>query len=307
MTNVADDTAKRRKSTIDAPRTAGGFKLDVNDPRIVLVTDRDHYLYSPRVHYKPTPDIGEALAQGNQTKPITLQKDGEDRWLVVDGRQEIISGRAHSKKHGVDILVECVFKKFKSNAEARIFSIKADLRVSDDPMSHAERVHTDLKILGDKKTVADAWSVSVATVDNWLSLLDLSDDVKEKVRDRTIDAVNARKLTVLPREKQTATVKEMVAVGATRGAPAGKAIAEAKAGKKVTGVVVGKKMLTRDFVTDYLSYLEVPSGDRKSAATNTTTLAVINTLKALLGDKDVVAQLPAHHQAAWKKALKDKK
>lgn len=249
------------KSAMKARRTAAAFLVDVMDECLVLVKDESHYLYNPRVHYPPTEGIGLALAEGRQTKDIVAMKDGEDRFLIVDGRQEVISGRAHVKKHGGTIMVRVLVKRFKNPAEAVTFMNLADLRVKDDPIAIAERVQHSLKWLGTNVEVAKSmgWK-SPVTAENYLKLLDLDEEVKAAVRrgpDKGgINETAGRRLADLPREQQREALKQMIETGATRGASAQKAVTEAKQGKKITGKVEGKKMLTRPFVTAFRSDLE---------------------------------------------------
>lgn len=296
---------KRKKSALEGvARAAAPFQMSVNDPRLILVKDENHFLYNPRVHYPPNLDIGESLASGHQTKDIVVMKDGDDRLLVVDGRQEIIGGRAYSKKHGVDIIVTVKVKRFKDNKEAVIFMNKADLRVDDDPITTAERMLLSKRTLGTDLEVAKSMGYKTATtVENYLKLLDLDDEVKKAVRKGPdkggIDATAARRLVSMPREEQVKTLSEMIAAGATRGAAAQKAITEKKSGKKVTGKVDGKKMFTRDFVTALNTNLE------EVKHPGVKLVIVVN--RALLGDADAVKELPAPLQAAWKKAQKAQK
>lgn len=296
------ETKARKKSALEgAARVAAPYALSVMDPRIILVKDESHFLYNPRVHYPPSPEIGEALATGHQTKDIVVMKDGDERLLVVDGRQEVISGRAYVKKHGGDILVNVRIKRFKDNKEAVIFMNKADLHIPDDPITTAERMLISKRTLVTDLEVAKSFGLkSATTVENYLKLLDLDDEVKKAVRNGPdkggIDTVAARRLVSLSRDEQRKTLSEMIAAGAVRGAAAQKAVTEARAGKKVTGKVEGKKMLTRAFVAALI--LELETSKIKGADLSLTLL------KGILGDKKSVNSLPEKYKTAWTKALK---
>lgn len=297
------------KTAADLSRSVTTFAVEASDPRLILVTNEDHFLFNTRVNYPVNEELAFSLANGGQTRPITLTKDGET-FLVVDGRQEVKAARwidqlidandpRVSFRGGQKMLLNAMVRRFKDAQEAVVFMNRADARIEDTDMAKAERAHHAMKWLaGDKKRVAESMGVgvSVQTLENWLKLLDLDPTVQEAVRSREMPGHVARTMIegkALPKERQRQVLGEMRSVGATKGAAGKKAIAEAKAGDKITGKPTGKRMFSRPLAEAWVTEL-IRNQSIRSGST------MHDFVRVILGDKAAEKEL----QDGWRAALK---
>jgi hypothetical protein len=104
----------------------------------------------------------------------------------------------------------------------------------------------------------------------------------------------ARRFRALDHGKQRELLDEMRQKGVMHGAVANRAVTAKKNGKEITTGQMGKKMLTREFVEDYLAELEPV---KTLGAT-----AVRANLRFLLGDKAALAavEMTSYRDAANK-------
>jgi hypothetical protein len=131
---------ERNKTTADLSRAQTMFLIYASDKRLILVTNDEHYLYNPRVKYPPNEELAFSLANGIQTAPIALIKDGSN-FLVIDGCQEVIAARwidslidagdeRAAFRGGHKMELNAMVYKFKDEAEAVAFVKRADARRS---------------------------------------------------------------------------------------------------------------------------------------------------------------------------------
>ena len=211
------------KQSLTGATRSNLFKLDPSDERIKIVgidTDdkstNDHPLWDRRVLLP----VDEALVLNmmvyGMIDPVKIRREG-DIYVVVDGRQRLRACREANKrllaegKEGIraKLLIE-------RGDDAFMYGVMVSAnenRQDDDIMVKAEKANTLMAMGKSMKETAVAFGVTEQAVRNWLAMLELSPEVKAKVKSGVIAASAAAKLAPLGRDEQIEALKEMEEAG----------------------------------------------------------------------------------------------
>jgi len=235
------------KTAIDAPRTNAFM---VEPERLVLVTDKEHPLYDPRVHDAPEESLIRNIMVYGVIEPVIVRTNG-DAIEVVAGRQRVkasIEANKRLEAEGKEPLrVPCMVKR---GQEADLFGVtisENEQRRDDTPLAKADKAQRLLNMGKTEEELAIAFGVSRQTVKNWLKLQELSAPVRKAVERGEIPATAAGELSGLSGEEQKKRLEEMKAAG-------GKVtVTRAKQAAKGEKAVPGVRMKSRKEITETLN------------------------------------------------------
>ncbi len=232
------------QQAVDAPRSS---LFQVRPEDLFIITDKKHPRYDKRVELPLDEGLAASVHASGVIEPIIAWKDG-DRIEVLDGRQRTraaVESNKTRKKTGATLLrVPVVLRKIADDAVATSIRNQANIRVPDTILAKAESVKHDMEIHGKSESQAAAErGVGVATVKQWLRLLDCSAKVRAAVDEGRITLTHAvTHLAKLRREDQDAALAELVQHrgGAARGPNKGsstKATGKTKTGRPSIQVI----------------------------------------------------------------------
>jgi ParB-like chromosome segregation protein Spo0J len=246
-----------------------------------------------------------SLAREGQIKPGMVRKNGP-KLEILDGRQryraELLANewiRADDERVAFrrGQLLQFKFEVVRPEDEKAAIRkmIAANLHIDDTPMVRARRIARALKWgLTEEDVRINYGFKDPKTISKILDLLDLCPKAQAAV-DKGLPETVARRMVGLPHDKQEELLEVMQQKGVMHGAAAIRAITEKKQGKEVTGLKTGNKMLSREFVENYLAEL----ADVKAVGVS----AVRANVQLILGMKDaLVADEFAQYREAIKRA-----
>ena len=275
------------KTAVDAQRAGTVFTLRPEDARFVLVNDKSSPLYDDRLDLPVSEELALSIAREGQIQAGKVRKNGP-KLEILDGRQRyraallanqwIKAGDPRvSFRGGQEVQFKFEVVKPEDEADAVRKMLAANLRIDETPIIRAKRITRALKWGLTEEDVRVAYGFkTVATIKNILALLDCAPTVQKAVDQGEIPESVARKFADLDHNAQKDLLVEMREKGVMRGADAGRAVAQKKSGKTVAAKTVGKKMLTREFLTLYVEAVkEVPGSE-----------VVVANLNFVLGDAE---------------------
>ena len=185
------------------------FLFDPYD--LVLVTDKSHPLYDPRVEEPPDEGLIRSILRFGVIEPPVITKNADGKPEVVDGRRRVKAARVATDISkdggGPPILVQCVYR---TGTERDLFSVVVSAnehRRDDNPVEKAEKANRMINMGACNADVAEAFGVTTQTVRNWLKLLELPPAERKAVEQKqnTMSAALSRPRT--PGKPRAGTVR----------------------------------------------------------------------------------------------------
>lgn len=200
------------RQALDAPR-GQYFMLDPD--KLVLIVDKAHPLYDRRVEKPLTEQFIRNIDAFGVKKPIDGRKNGADV-EVAEGRRRTRGAREVNRRRRAEgrepLLVPVILHRCSDADMDVLMVIGNECREDDDLVTRAEKASRLIEQIGLEKT-ALAFGRSPDTVEGWLKLLDLSEEVRERVRSGDLSAAAALPLAELSREEQAATLAPLARTG----------------------------------------------------------------------------------------------
>src|SRR5579885_2462085 len=163
--------------------------LMFNPDAVTLVTEESHPLYDERVHLPVDEALVRSIMVRGVLTPIMVRKNGEKNGQpiveAVDGRQRVKAAREANKRLVAEgkmpIRIPAVTKRGEDKDMAGIMLTTNELRKGDNAMVKARKL-ARLRDMGygDEELAVTA-GISPQTVNNLLSLLDLSPSLQKEV------------------------------------------------------------------------------------------------------------------------------
>ena len=210
MTDEGGDMAKQ---AIEGNRL-NAFGLDPDDVVIVGLDDQsgeEHALYDERVNLP----LDEALVRNIMVfgvlEPILVRKNGTFV-EVVDGRQRVRAAREANvrlREQGCEPVHVPAMVRRGDNAQIMGVMLSTFLRQDDSIIGKAQKVARYLDTGKSEQEAAVVYGVTVATIRNWMTLLDLSPAVQAAVGAGEIGAVAALELRDLTHAEQAERVAQI--------------------------------------------------------------------------------------------------
>ena len=194
---------------INAPRT-NTFQLE---PEIlVLVTDKEHPLYDPRVEDAPSESMIANVAMYGVLEPILVRKNG----IAI----EVIAGRSRVKaaiEANRRLVAEGkppirVPAYIKGGTDADLFGVlisENELRREDSMIAKGEKARKLLNMGYTVQQIAVTFGATRQAVDNWLAADELPTPIKSAVEAGEMSATAALQMADLPREEQMRRFEEI--------------------------------------------------------------------------------------------------
>lgn len=235
------------------------------DPEnLVLVEDEAHPLYDARVKLPVEDGLVRNIMVYGVLEPVLISKEG-DKSLVVAGRQRVKAALEANKrlhKEGKEkIKVPCMFRRGESHDLFGVLISENENRRDDDVLAKALKLQKFLNMGRSEEEAAIAFGVTLTSVKDWLSVLELSSPVKKAIQDGKIAASAARQLVKLEPDKQKEALEKLLESGKATGTRAKKA-----AGKNGTARKSGlskKEEGTRDRLALILREAKLPDTFRE--------------------------------------------
>lgn len=212
---------------------------------LTLITDKAHPLYDPRVELPVKGELVEDIMLHGVLETCLVRKDGSDI-IVIDGRQRVKSAIEANKRLGKAnrVRVPCIVQR---GEDVDLFAASCSTnehRQDDDPMRKAEKA---ARLIDHGKTeaeVAVVFGVKLATIKQWMKMLELAAPVRNAVKAGKIAPSAAARLSSLSSDEQKKALEEALEMDAdpkpkskarkmsTKGAAALARSMKAKAGSK---------------------------------------------------------------------------
>lgn len=271
------------KKRLEAVRGVGGlFRLPPE--MLILVTDKNHPLYDPRVELPVDQGMVDSIEAFGIREPVEIRENGKGRYEIVFGRQRVkaalVVNVARRKARKEPVQVPCTLF-FGDDKQAWLdICTENAVRVNDPPSMEARKIQRGLQMGCQERDLAIAFKCTPETIRNRLKLLNAHVDLIQAVDDGSVGETLARRLTDLPREEQQEALAKMRAAGATKGAKGRRAVKNAtgRGGKHESG----GRMRSRRFVTDWIDHLAALGNDHPGGPIG---IAILN---YLLGDDDAL-------------------
>jgi ParB family chromosome partitioning protein len=222
------------KSAIDAKRV-NGFALDPNDITIIgLDTDDgpDHPLFDERIKLPVNEPLALNIRVNGVIEPVQCRKNG-DTIEVVNGRQRVRAARLANemnRKEGLEpILVTVVLRRGADESMMGVMISANELRQADVMATKLKKLERFMSIGRSEEGAAIAFGVSVATIKQWLALMEAGPEVKKAFAAGLLSATAAAKLAAIPRAEQADAVAEATKDGKATVQAAQRATKTAKA------------------------------------------------------------------------------
>ena len=222
---------------LDAKRL-NAFAMDPNNIVVIGHDTKDgpeHPLYDERIKMPLEESmILNIMAEGVH-EAVLVRKNG-DQAEVVAGRRRVLHAREANKRlkrAGSELLLVPVMVKRGTDGEMFGISISEnEIRKDDVPSIKAEKLRKYLAFGHTEQDAAIRFGVSLQTIKNWGSMLDLDAKVLRAVDAGSIPASAAWKLSGLSRDEQKAELDKLLQNGHATVKSTQHAAKKAKARKK---------------------------------------------------------------------------
>lgn len=197
-----------------------------------LLVDPNHFLYDPRADGPVDKDLADSIRIDGQLQPIRIMKDGDDRKLVVIGRQRL-KAAAHlnsqlSKGGENNPAAHRILALVYRSDEARAFAATVaenEQRTQDPPTVRATKMQRALDRGLTPEEVCRIFRIGKQQLANMVKLLDLASEVRRAVdKGEITQSLAYTELAHLNRGDQVDALKALRANGQTRGSAATEAV-----------------------------------------------------------------------------------
>lgn len=203
---------KRKHAAIEGKRAD---YIRANAKSLLLVVQKDHFLYDPRVEEPLDPEFVASIKRDGVLEPILYWKDKDGQPLVVAGRQRVRAARE------TDVLVPAIAIDTKGLSEQEIKAklvgimiLENEKRLEDSPSGKAIKTRRYMDLLGgDKKLVAERLSITTKTIEARLKFIEQPAPVQQLVDQGKIGFWAATELSKLPAKEQVEQAGRLAELG----------------------------------------------------------------------------------------------
>jgi ParB family chromosome partitioning protein len=196
------------KTAFEAPR-GNIYQLD---PSAIVIIGLDtqhgpeHPLYDARIHEPLREATVLDIMKRGVIEPIAVRKDGVAA-VVIDGRRRVMHAREANRRLEADgkplVKVPALSPHKGTDADhAELLVVLNEHREGDSMVNRARKAQAMLSRGFTEAQVAQMFAVSVSTLKNFLSLLDLSEMALKALADKTIGLTEAYGLAKKSRDEQ---------------------------------------------------------------------------------------------------------
>ena len=212
------------KIAIPGASRAGGTLFTIAPEKLVIITDKDHPLYDPRVERPLTNEFIESIVAMGVIEVIIVHKDG-DKFVVTSGRRRtrgaIAANKLRAAKGLPPIEVQVRLRREVDDASTFETNIISNAhRENDDVIANAENA---LRYINNfnrtEEQAARIWGVGVATIKIWSKVADLIPEVRDAVRAGKLSFHDAvRNLANVSKAEQKGALARVIASAPAAGA-----------------------------------------------------------------------------------------
>jgi ParB family chromosome partitioning protein len=214
------------KSAIPGAKRTNLFLVDPNqltlvwddaDPRFenveehLWVADIDslegekHSLFDDRVFLPLAESHVKAAMKNGILQNVIVRKNGE-LFEVVDGRRRTLNAREANKRLGEAgeplIRLRVTIQRGDEKGAMTTMITANELRTPDEVFNKAKKANRLMERGADKEEIAEAFDVTVTTINNWLKLLEMDDKVQKACRSGQVNISEAIKWSKDDHEQQ---------------------------------------------------------------------------------------------------------
>ena len=232
---------ERSKSSRDAYGASGESKvLFITPDKLVLVTDKKHPLYDPRVDLPVDEALVLSIMDVGVLEPALIHKNSENGDIeVVDGRQRVKATLEANKRlrkaQKPSVSVPCLVRR-GTDVELLGVSGSTFIRQDDTPLGKATRARRLMEMGRSEVQVAVSLGCTPSTIKNLLGLLDAPVAVRNAVESGKIAASTGYQLAKAPPGEQKKRLAEVL-----EKAPRTPGKKHSKGGGKARAIASGKK------------------------------------------------------------------
>jgi len=230
-----------KKIAIPGASRAGGTLFTIAPERLVIITDKKHPLYDPRVEKPLTSEFIDSIVAMGVIEVIIVHKDG-DKLVVTSGRRRtrgaIAANKLRAERGLPPLEVQVRLRREVDDASTFETNIISNAhRENDDVIANAENALRYINTFGrTEDNAARIWGVGVATIKIWVKVADLIPEVRAAVRAGQLSFHDAIKnLSGVSRSEQKAALERFIASSPTAlrtAAAAGEAAGEEEEGSE---------------------------------------------------------------------------
>lgn len=265
---LKDPKEPKMASLPDKFEAVKGELFQVYPEMLTLVTDKEHYLYSPDVNEPFEESWVKAAMSGGMPDPIEVQRVGDDL-IVVDGRKRTkscVEANKRLRASGREPIRVRILRERGDEAEMMGLMISSnELRREDSLPIKAMKLSRYLATGKTKKEAAITFGITLQSVENWIAYHSLPAVLKKTVEEGLMKASAAMALSGLTVEEQKAKLEELRASGAkittatARNVKAGKAATASRPSRKVV-----ESLLRLDEIPgEFIAFIKWILGEKK--------------------------------------------
>lgn len=242
------------KTAIEAPRGKTPFKLSPSDKRLRLI-GRDtahrageHVLFQERALEPADQGLVDDMVANGFRGVIDVRPDGSHFLDIVIGRRRLVAAREAEKilaKQGIEFTIEVRPIKGTDLEMVEYMISENALRKDPSPVQMANDLNRYLKMGASKAQAARAIGKTTQSVDNYLKILDLAQEVQDAIVSGNVKASAAIELARLPREEQKVELARLFADGEKPTAANLNAAARAKKNGTEVSAAPGKRLIAK--------------------------------------------------------------
>lgn len=173
--------------------------------RLTLITDKNHPLYDSRVELPPDENMVLNIALHGVLEPILIRKNGT-AIEVVAGRSRTkatLEANRRLKAEGKPTLL--IPALIKGGTDADLFGIlvsENEIRHEDSMINKGEKARKLLNLGRSMQEIALIFGVSRQSVENWLNVQQLPEQIKTAIVNNELSATAAIQLAGYSRDEQ---------------------------------------------------------------------------------------------------------
>lgn len=219
------------------------------DPEeLVLVTDRKHPLYDPRIELPLDEALVRNIMCNGVIEPVVIAKQ-HDQPVVVDGRQRVRAAVEANRRLGAEgkelVRVTAVIRR---GDESNLFGVSISAnenRQDDTPLGRAQKCARYLAMGRSEEEAAITFGVTLNCVRQWLKVLECSPVVRKAVEEGKIAASAAAQLADLEPDEQESALASAIEDSTKNGKKATARVVAKAAGKTSAKMRSRREILKR--------------------------------------------------------------
>ncbi len=165
---------------------------------------------NPRTYFDPTEmaELVESVRANGVAQPILVRQVGEDQFEIIAGERRV---RAAKTVFGDDGLIPAMVRECDDAEAERLALVENTDRANMAATEEAQAAHRVLtRVKGDRVEAAATLGWPLSKLDRRLALMNLTEEVRLALTNRSIKLGHAELLAAVPAEKQNAALAKII-------------------------------------------------------------------------------------------------